>query len=85
MVSKDGEMVEFHRPIDIPEHSNVKSWLKDLESTMQTTLALLLEQAVTDDSFSSQSLDEGTKEKFVEWTTKFPAQVWELPCIERQP
>lgn len=85
MVSKDGEMVEFHRPIDIPEHSNVKSWLKDLESTMQTTLALLLEQAVTDDSFSSQSLDEGTKEKFVEWTTKFPAQVWELPCIEHQP
>jgi dynein heavy chain 1 len=76
MVSKDGEVVPFHKPIDITAQTTVKDWLKQLESRMQTTLALLLEDAVNEDSFSADAeLDDSSKEKFVEWTTKFPAQV----------
>jgi dynein heavy chain 1 len=76
MVSKDGEVVPFHKPIDITAEASVKDWLKELESSMKTTLALLLEDAVNEDSFSADTqLDDSSKEKFVEWTTKFPAQV----------
>lgn len=76
MVSKDGEVVEFHEPIDIREGTTVKDWLKDLEVKMQTTLAMLLNQAVEEDVFSSEStLDDGTKDKFVSWASHFPAQI----------
>jgi dynein heavy chain 1 len=76
MVSKDGEVVLFHEPIDINPETPVKEWLKLLESRMKTTLALLLEDAVNEDSFSANAeLDDSSKETFVEWTTKFPAQV----------
>ena len=78
MVSKDGEIVPFHKPIDIKVETNVKDWLKAIETGMQDTLALLLEQAVSEDSLSaesSSSIDENSKDTFVEWTTKFPAQV----------
>jgi dynein heavy chain 1 len=76
MVSKDGEIVPFHKPIDIFSQTNVKDWLKELESCMQTTLALLLEKAVDEDAFSADDKrDDASKEKFISWTTKFPAQV----------
>lgn len=76
MVSKDGEEVPFHEPIEITQQKNVKEWLKEMETKMQTTLALLLEQAVAEDSFSVfESFNDDSKLRFVEWTTKFPAQV----------
>ena len=76
MVSKDGEVVPFNEPIDITAQTNVKDWLKSLEDRMHTTLALLLEQAVSEDVFSSGSaLNDENKAKFVDWATKFPAQV----------
>ena len=76
MVSKDGEVVEFVEPIDIKTDSSVKDWLKNLESQMQSTLAILLEKAVSEDSFVADSkLDDTTKDKFVQWASKFPAQV----------
>jgi dynein heavy chain 1, cytosolic len=76
MVSKDGEIVALHKPIDIAEHTNVKDWLKELEVGMQTTLAVLLEDAVNEDAYSTDSnIDSGSKSTFVSWATKFPAQV----------
>lgn len=76
MVSKDGEMVEFNEPIEIRNEDSVKDWLKLLESRMKSTLAILLEQAVSEDNFTADSsLDDTTKTRFVEWATKFPAQV----------
>jgi dynein heavy chain 1, cytosolic len=76
MVSKDGEVVPLNRPIDVGTDSNVKDWLKAFESGMQETLAILLEQAVESNSFSvGMDFDDTSKTKFVEWTTKFPAQV----------
>lgn len=76
MVSKDGEVVSFRKPIEITIDANVKDWLKSLESGMQETIALLLEQAVGEDTFSASSqLDDACKSRFVDWTTRFPAQV----------
>jgi dynein heavy chain 1, cytosolic len=76
MVSKDGEFVELNEPIDIKEDTNVKDWLKSLEDRMHSTLALLLEKAVEEDVFSVEgTFDDEMKARFVNWTTKFPAQV----------
>lgn len=75
MVSKDGEVVEFHKPIDITAQTTVKDWLKELEHQMQTTLAHLLENAVSEDAFAGTDFNEEKKADFVTWATKFPAQV----------
>lgn len=72
MVSKDGEVVPFCQPIDVERNMSVKDWLQQLEDRMKNTLALLLDQAVKEDSFS-QDTDGGRA--FVDWATKFPAQV----------
>lgn len=77
MVSKDGEVVAFYEPIDISDSTNVKDWLKSLESKMQHTLALLLEQAVNEDDFSVHTIldTEEAATAFTKWALKFPAQV----------
>ena len=73
MVSKDGEVVPFHEPIAIMNGVSVKQWLKELEDKMKNTLAILLEQAVAEDAGFTKG-EEG-KVAFVNWATKFPAQV----------
>jgi dynein heavy chain 1 len=76
IVSKDGEVVPLRSPIDITMDMNVKDWLKALEYGMQDTVATLLEEAVREDSFTDgMERNEASKEQFIEWTTKFPAQV----------
>lgn len=70
MVSKDGEIVPFHEPITIMHSTNVKEWLKEIESKMKNTLALLLEQAISEDK-----ADSSDKDAFVNWATKFPSQI----------
>lgn len=75
MVSKDGEVVPFNEPIAIMQGSSVKQWLKELEEKMKLTLALLLEQAVEEDASSGLSPGDDGKKLFVDWATKFPAQV----------
>jgi dynein heavy chain 1, cytosolic len=82
MVSKDGEVVPFDDPIDVTEQTNVKDWLKLLESRMQSTLAGLLDLAVTEDGFTAGgTLNDDSKTQFLEWTTKFPAQVRQFVCF----
>lgn len=82
MVSKDGEVVPFHQPIDVKKQMGVKDWLKQLEERMQSTLALLLEQAVSEDKSSEVSLaSEEGKKTFVEWAKKFPAQIMILATL----
>eukprot|EP00980_Cylindrotheca_fusiformis_P017635 scaffold5529_cov117-Cylindrotheca_fusiformis.AAC.12 len=75
MVSKDGEVVPFNEPIAVMQGSSVKKWLTELEEKMKMTLALLLEQAVAEDASSGLSPGDDGKKQFVEWATKFPAQV----------
>lgn len=75
MVSKDGEVVPFHEPIAIMHGTSVKEWLKEMEAKMKDTLALLLEQAVAEDSTSDLVPSAEHRAQFVAWATKFPAQV----------
>lgn len=74
MLSKDGEKVIFDTAITVTTEKNVKGWLKELESSMHTTLAKLLSNAITE----VQSVQ--AKNEFVIWAGKFPAQVMILAC-----
>lgn len=74
MLSKDGEVVPFHNPIVVPQGGSVKEWLKAMENEMKNTLARLLEEAVSEDSSAGLASDDG-KAVFVQWATKFPAQI----------
>ena len=82
MLSKDGEIVPLDKVVDVTAKLAVKEWLKKLETGMHTTLAKLLQGAVTDDASSSldATSDEG-KAMFVEWAMKFPAQVMILATL----
>jgi dynein heavy chain 1 len=61
---------------------SVKDWLKQLEDRMHSTLALLLEEAVSEDASTQDAMttEEG-KAAFVEWAKKFPAQVMILATL----
>ena len=70
MVSKEGEVVPLVKPVEITEDSSVVSWLSCVETVMQETLALLLQQAVT----ANLSLNIQSPE-FVEWIKSYPSQI----------
>lgn len=75
MASKDGEVVPFHEPITIKQGMSVKEWLKEMEEQMKNTLALLLEQAVAEDVSTHLTATDESKSRFLDWATKFPAQI----------
>ena len=76
MISKDGEKVPLDAAITVTNKMNVKDWLKDLDNGMRSTLAKLLDSAVTEvqSAQASAASPEG-KTEFVNWTGRFPAQV----------
>lgn len=76
MLSKDGEKVMLDQSITVTNKTNVKEWLKQLESGMQTTLAKLLNEAVEEVQASEVSATTPEhKNLFVNWSTRYPAQV----------
>jgi dynein heavy chain 1 len=82
MISKDGEKVPLDAPITVTNKMNVKDWLKELENGMHTTLAKLLNTAVTEvqSTQASTASSEG-KAEFVNWASRFPAQVMILASL----
>ena len=82
MISKDGEKVLFDKSITVTNKMNVKDWLKDLENSMHSTLAKLLDDAVTAVQSTQTSIasHEG-KTEFVSRAGKFPAQVMILASL----
>lgn len=64
------------QPITVTNKMNVKDWLKQLENGMHTTLAKLLNEAV-EEVQASEALATTPEEKtvFVNWATRYPAQV----------
>jgi len=82
LISKDGEKVPLDAPITVTDKMNVKDWLKELEKGMHTTLAKLLNTAVTE-SQSAEALTSSPegKTEFVNWASKFPAQVMILASL----
>lgn len=82
MISKDGEKVELDAPITVTNKMNVKNWLKQLENGMHTTLAKLLNTAVTEvQSAQASTASPDGKLEFVNWAKKFPAQVMILASL----
>eukprot|EP00804_Cyclotella_cryptica_P026574 CCRYP_014010-RA/>CCRYP_014010-RA protein AED:0.03 eAED:0.03 QI:237/1/1/1/0.92/0.78/14/3696/3180 len=82
MLSKDGERVELDTPITVTNKMNVKDWLKQLESRMHTTLAKLLNDAVEEvQSSESSAASSVGKTEFVNWATRYPAQVMILASL----
>ena len=82
MVSKDGEVVPLESPIDVTPKHAVKEWLRQLEDGMHTTLATLLQRAVEESTSIAvaTNTDEG-KNGFVDWSTKYPAQIMILATL----
>jgi hypothetical protein len=50
MVSREGEVVRMHEPVDVDKSPKVDVWLTQTETAMRVTLAMLLEKAVTGES-----------------------------------
>jgi dynein heavy chain 1 len=83
MSSKDGESVELPGSIAVKQKMAVRTWLKEIEDKMQSSLADLLSAAVSSHPASS---DDGAK--FVDWASSFPAQImilssqiaWSMAC-----
>ena len=70
MVSKEGEVVPFHQPIDVTEDRTVVSWLAQIEQTMRESLASLLQA-----SLAKLSSLEINAETFPAWIQSYPSQI----------
>ena len=86
MISKDGESVTLDAPITVTAKTNVKDWLRSLDIGMKSTLANLLNSAVTEIQQSAQTASSiasspDEKANFANWATKFPAQVMVLASL----
>ena len=81
MIRKDGEKVPVDRAITVTNKMTVKDWLKELESGMSQTLSKLLNTAVTEVQSEASTASQEGKTEFVNWTTKFPAQVMILASL----
>ena len=83
MVSKEGEVVAFTRPVDVDEGS-VHAWLREVEFQMRFTLVTLLQQSVQQmNDLDAQGAKGGTgggggaafTEAFFGWIERYPAQI----------
>jgi hypothetical protein len=83
MVSKDGEVVPFKQPIHVRKQMSVKGWLKTLGDACSRHWLYFLNRLFLKTRPHSQELTtsgEG-KKVFVEWATKFLAQVMILATL----
>jgi dynein heavy chain 1 len=70
MVSREGEVVAMHEPVDVDKNPKVDLWLTQTETAMRVTLAMLLEKAVGEMTNMGDAL--GT---FFDVIDPFPTQV----------
>ncbi|KAI7869607.1 dynein heavy chain [Mucor mucedo] len=74
MASKEGEEVMFKTPVSIKENPKINDWLTLLENEMRVSLALLLNDAVTELD-AIYNADEMSSPAFMEWIDRYPAQL----------
>mmetsp|Transcript_20729 Transcript_20729/g.31809 ORF Transcript_20729/g.31809 Transcript_20729/m.31809 type:complete len:610 (+) Transcript_20729:4009-5838(+) len=72
MYSREGEYVDFSKPVVISEDPTIYVWLTKIEQEMQMCLALKLQSSI--DELETIDLQE-TPEDFTNWIEKFPAQI----------
>jgi hypothetical protein len=72
MVSREGEQVPFSSAVDIMAEPAIHKWLTKVESTMQVSLATLLDKALT----QLIAIDRNEEpNEFNEWIVNYPAQM----------
>ena len=70
MISREGEEVAFSSSVDIASESAIHKWLTKVESTMQVSLATLLDKAL----MQLLAIDRNEEhDEFNEWIVKYPA------------
>lgn len=75
MTSREGEEVQFSRPILLKEYPKINDWLAQIESMMRLSLADLLSDAVTE---LQEFYGNGSKlpmDQLMAWMEKYPAQL----------
>ncbi|KAG2237733.1 dynein heavy chain [Thamnidium elegans] len=74
MASKEGEEVIFKNPVSVKDNPKINDWLTLLENEMRVSLALLLNDAVTELD-TIYNADEMSSPEFMEWIDRYPAQL----------
>lgn len=74
MASKEGEEVMFKTPVSIKDNPKINDWLTILENEMRVSLALLLNDAVTELE-GIYNAEEMSSEDFMNWIDRYPAQL----------
>ncbi|GAA5808073.1 hypothetical protein MFLAVUS_001455 [Mucor flavus] len=74
MASKEGEEVIFKTPVSVKDNPKINDWLTLLENEMRVSLALLLNDAVTELD-AIYNADEMSSPDFMEWIDRYPAQL----------
>uniref|UniRef100_A0A336KP21 Dynein heavy chain, cytoplasmic n=1 Tax=Culicoides sonorensis TaxID=179676 RepID=A0A336KP21_CULSO len=73
IASREGEEVQFIRPVNLIENPKINEWLTLVEKEMRFTLASYLAQAVQDiKQFKDGQIDPA---KYMEWCDKYQAQI----------
>ncbi|KAL7038933.1 hypothetical protein ACKWTF_009751 [Chironomus riparius] len=73
IASREGEEVQFIRPVSTIDHPKINEWLTMVEKEMRFSLASFLAQAVSDiKQFKEGQIDP---QKFMEWCDKYHAQI----------
>ncbi|XP_001636057.2 cytoplasmic dynein 1 heavy chain 1 isoform X2 [Nematostella vectensis] len=71
--SKEGEEVEFQKPVSLKEHPKVNEWLTCVENEMRTTLATLLAASVKEThQFNTEQVDNSV---YMKWVDTYQAQL----------
>ncbi|KAJ1673857.1 dynein heavy chain, partial [Spiromyces aspiralis] len=75
MISKEGERVDFRRPVSLRNSPKINEWLGMLESEMRLTLAHLLASAVDDLEGIVASGANINADVFLSWVERYPSQL----------
>eukprot|EP01114_Cavostelium_apophysatum_P023031 TRINITY_DN854_c0_g1_i2.p1 TRINITY_DN854_c0_g1~~TRINITY_DN854_c0_g1_i2.p1 ORF type:complete len:4577 (-),score=1545.65 TRINITY_DN854_c0_g1_i2:38-13768(-) len=70
MSSREGEVVNFSKPVSLKEEPKIYEWLTNLEHEMKISLATILDSA-----FTSLQTAANDKETYLAWVDKYPAQL----------
>lgn len=71
MNSREGEVVEFFKPVSLKNEPKIHEWLTAVENEMKETLATNLEHAVT----ALMSMGPSDKDAYLTWIDKYPTQL----------
>jgi len=75
MLSREGEVVDFVKPIKIADEPAINAWLSKCEKFMQDSLGEHLNSAMTEMESIFNADGKVSEEPFMVWVSKYPCQV----------